>query len=365
MLSLTDEENTDWSAPLGRPRAVRIVYVLPTRRGQGLPDQERLRVNVPPNYRTLHWRSPHIHGVEFAELDSYDIRGLSAMIYRKIHHHRIHYIIGATSDGRAKLRTSPNDPLTLVESIFIYNDEDVRTWLLSNSVLDDPLDLMVYCYRDRNDKRQNTAEPRVLPYLGEDAVRNWARDLAARIGQVHFLALQPDARPDNGQANNGQANEAEEAFEDDRSHFSDSPSDAADAVDGRDDLSGIFPSPVGERAESPTNRFPLAVTSSRLLNRQLPLHLLHRSGQVDKERKRSAQFDSENCEDETPKRVRLSSIAKEFSRAEEGRKRGAQFDDETGEEPKVKRLREDSVIIEGLKCDGRVSSEGRLFPRSN
>jgi len=172
MLSLTDEANTDWRAPLGRPRAVRIVYVLPTRRGQGLPDQERLRGNVPPNYRALHWRSPHIHGAEFTELDSYDIRGLSSMIYRKVHHRRIRYIIGATSHGRAKLRTSPNDPLTLVETIFIYNDEDVRNWLLSNSVLDDPLDLMVYCYRDRKDKRQNTAEPRVLPYLGEDAVRN-------------------------------------------------------------------------------------------------------------------------------------------------------------------------------------------------
>jgi len=284
MLSLTDEENTDWSAPLGRPRAVRIVYVLPTRRGHGLLDQERLRVNVPPNYRALHWRSPHTHGVEFAELDAYDIRGLSAMIYRKIQHRRIRYIIGATSDGRAKLCTSPNDLLTLVESIFIYNNEDVRAWLLSNSVLDDPLDLIVYCYRDQNDKRQNTAEPRVLLYLGEDALRNSARDPAARIGQVHFRALKPDARPDNGQANDGQANEVEEAFEDDRSHFSDSPSDAAGAVDRRDDLSGIFPSPVGEHDESPTNRLPLAVTSSRLLNRQLPLHLLHRSGQVNKQR---------------------------------------------------------------------------------
>ena len=314
-------------------------------------------MNVRPNYHALHWRSPHIHGVEFAELDSYDIRGLSAMIYRKIHHHRIRYIIGATSEGRAKLRTSPNDPLTFLESIFIYNDEGVRTRLLSNSVLDDLFELMVYCYLDRNDNRQNMAEPRVFLYLIEDAVRNWARDLAARIGQVHFRALQPDARPDSGQAKEGQANEAEEAFEDDRSHFSDTTSDAAEALDARDDLSGIFPSPVGERAESPTNHFPLAVTSSRLLNRQLPLHLLHYSGQVDKERKRSAQIDTENCEDETSKRVRLSSIAKGFLRAEEGRMHSAQFDDKNSEEPKMKRLREDSVTIEGLKSDGRVSSE--------
>jgi len=365
MLSLTDEENTDWSAALGRPRAVRIVYVLPTGRGQGLPAQERLRVNVPLYYRALHWRSPHIHGVEFAELDSYDICGLSEMIYRKIYHRQIRYIIGATSAGCAKLSTSPNDPLTLVDSICVYNDENVRTWLLSNSVLDDPLEPIVYCYRPRNDKRLNTAEPRVLPYLGEDAVRNWAHDPAAGIGQVHFRALQPDARPDNWQANDGQANEAAKAFEHERSHFSDSPSDAAEAVDERDDLSGIFPSPVGERAESPTNRFPLAVRSSRLLNQQLPLHLVHRSGQVDKERKRGTQFDTENSDDATPRRVRLSSIDKEFLIAEEGWKCGAQFDDENGQEPKVKGLHEDSVTIEGLKCDGRVSSEGRLFARSN
>jgi len=41
-----------------------------------------------------------------------------------------------------------------------------------------------------------------------------------------------------------------------------------------------------------TNRFPLAVTSSRLLNQQLPLHLLHRSRQVAKERKDGAQFNT-------------------------------------------------------------------------
>jgi len=112
---------------------------------------------------------------------------------------------------------------------------------------------------------------------------------------VHFRAHQPDARPDKGQASDGQANGAEEAIKDDRSHFADSPSDATEAVDARDDLAGIFPSPVGERAESPTNHFPLAVTSSRLLNRQLQLHLLHPSGQVEKERKHGAQFDNENC----------------------------------------------------------------------
>jgi len=119
MLSLTDEENTDWSAPLGGPRAVHIVYDLPRRRGQGLPDQEGLRVNVPPNYGALNWCSPHIHGVELIEGDSYDFRALSAVGYRKFHHSRTRSIIGATSEARAKLWMSPNDPLTFGESILI------------------------------------------------------------------------------------------------------------------------------------------------------------------------------------------------------------------------------------------------------
>ena len=60
MLSLTNEEHIDWSALLGRPRAVRIAYVLPSRRGSGLSVQERAKVNVPADYHELHWRPPHI-----------------------------------------------------------------------------------------------------------------------------------------------------------------------------------------------------------------------------------------------------------------------------------------------------------------
>ena len=47
--------------------------------GQGLPPDKRIKINVAPNYHALHWHPPHVNGVEFAELDSYDIRGLSAM----------------------------------------------------------------------------------------------------------------------------------------------------------------------------------------------------------------------------------------------------------------------------------------------
>ena len=158
MPSLNNEENTDWSALLRRPRAVRIAYVLPSRRGLLLPKQERAKVNVAANYHLLHWRPPHIQGLEFAELDSYDIRGLSAMIYRCVHHHRICYIIGATVEGHRRLGRYPNEPLSSVEYIFIASDEDVRTRLLSNSGFNDPLDLLLYCYRDRKDERDKTRQ---------------------------------------------------------------------------------------------------------------------------------------------------------------------------------------------------------------
>ena len=215
MPSLTNEVNTDWSALLERPRAVRIAYVLPSRRGLLLSKQERAKVNVAANYHLLHWHPPHIQGLEFAELDTCDIRGLSAMIYRCVPHHIICYIIGPTGEDRRRLRRYPNEPLSFLKYIFIESDEDVPSWLLSNSGLDDPFHLLLYCYRDRRDERQDTTELRSLPYLDQDAVRHWAPDPAAHIGQPHFRALGPDARPVGGQANDG-----EEAPGDDASNIS-------------------------------------------------------------------------------------------------------------------------------------------------
>ena len=79
-----------------------IVYVLQSRRGLALSQFERNNVTVAPNYNLLYWRPPHVNGVVFAELDSMDY-------------------------------------------VFIDRDEPVRAWLLSNPMLDGPLDLMVYC----------------------------------------------------------------------------------------------------------------------------------------------------------------------------------------------------------------------------
>ena len=104
---LTNLLDTDWSTLLGCPCAVRIVYVLPSRRSLGLPPDERIKINVAQNYHALHWRPPHVNSVVFAELDSYDIHRLSVIIYRSIPPHRICYILGATDEGRRRLRRNP------------------------------------------------------------------------------------------------------------------------------------------------------------------------------------------------------------------------------------------------------------------
>ena len=121
---------------LGRPRAVRIVWV-----------RNSADIDPPqPNYRLLHWCNPHINGVGFAELKAYDIRGLSAIISRTVPYNAIRYILGATGEGCKELCLHPAFPLSYINYVFIENDEEVRAWLLSNPVLEDPLDLLVYCH---------------------------------------------------------------------------------------------------------------------------------------------------------------------------------------------------------------------------
>jgi len=128
----------------------------------------------------LHWRPPHRNGVQFAELDSYEIRGLSAIISRNVPNNRIRYILGATGQGGRRLRRVPSKRVSRIDYVFIDSDETVRAWLLSNPVLNDTLDLMIYCYRDKGDTRPATPSLRAHQYLHEDAVADWA-DSAADI----------------------------------------------------------------------------------------------------------------------------------------------------------------------------------------
>ena len=97
-----------------------------------------------PNHCRLNWRP--VNRVRFPEWDSYDVRGLSAIITRSIRHEMIWYVLGATGEGRRLLRDYPNTPLSWINYVFIDDDEAVRTWLLSNPLLEDLLDHLIYCY---------------------------------------------------------------------------------------------------------------------------------------------------------------------------------------------------------------------------
>ena len=52
------------------------------------------------------------------------------------------YLIGATGEGAAGLPQDPEDPLPLLQLIFLNRDDKIRVLFLTNSG-QDPLDLMV------------------------------------------------------------------------------------------------------------------------------------------------------------------------------------------------------------------------------
>jgi len=92
-----------------------IVWTWPSRSGQGQTPERRANLNSRPDNNVLHWGPPHINGVQFAELDSYDIRRLSAMISRNVPNDRIRYILvplKKAAEGSAGF--IPNGYLTLL-----------------------------------------------------------------------------------------------------------------------------------------------------------------------------------------------------------------------------------------------------------
>ena len=84
--------------------------------------------------------------MDFAELNSYDMGGLSSAILRYVPSDSIHYIFGATGEGRRELCEDPTHALHYSNYIFILSDEDVRTWLLLNQPNEESLDVLVYCH---------------------------------------------------------------------------------------------------------------------------------------------------------------------------------------------------------------------------
>jgi hypothetical protein len=120
------------------------------------------------------------------------------MILRCLPVSRVRYILGATCDGRQMLRTSPESPLNELDFVFIDNNEAVRAWLLSNPVQDDPLDLLVYSYRESNDIRPDSPPLRAHEYLGEDAVERWGAGVfPTRPGSSEVRKRSADYDPAN------------------------------------------------------------------------------------------------------------------------------------------------------------------------
>jgi len=236
---------------LGRPRAVRIVWV------RNVADIEAPQ----PNYRLLHWRNRHINGVGFAELNVYAIPGLSAIIARTVPHNAIRYILGATGEGCKELCLHPAFPLSYINYIFIENDEDVRAWLMSNAVLEDPVDLLVYCHGRYTADRVPTPPLRRYNYVPQNAIAHWARQAGAGTG---IQAPQKEVRPDPGPANarRDQANDSSLFLSVSRS----SSSDVSDACEACAAIIRTSPSPVADPTEFPHFRILLAIQSPSKMN---------------------------------------------------------------------------------------------------
>jgi len=151
-----------------------------------------------PNYRLPHLRNPHINGVDLPELNAYSICGLSAIISRTVPQKAIRYLLDATGKGRKELGLHPGFSLSFINYLFIENDHDVRGWLLSNLLLEDPLHLLVYCHRQYTANRVATPSFRRHNYLPKNCITNGALQAGARTG---IQAPRKEVRPDHGPAN--------------------------------------------------------------------------------------------------------------------------------------------------------------------
>jgi len=161
----------------------------------------------------------------------------------------IRYILGATGDSRQQLRLHPGAQLSYINYVFIENDEDVKAWLLLNPVLDDPLDLLVYCHRPETRGRLPTPPLRGHNYLRENAIANWA-STAAPGNRIQ--AARSDARTDPGPSNAVGEQELRDDFPLFLPGLSSSSSDVSDAEEGYQVSIGASPSPVADRSKTQT-----------------------------------------------------------------------------------------------------------------
>ena len=241
----------------------------------------------------------------------------------------------------------------MVDYVFIDSDKGVRAWLLSNPVLENPLDLLVYCHRVPGNNRPVTPPLKRQNYLAQNAIANWAYDTGAPKGG----ARQPGTRAEAGEQ------QGQETPDPSFSTSFGAPSNISDAIEGDDRSVSQLPSPGGDRSESPTNRIPLGVKSLSLLNTQQLSELRGCPTLGNTVRKRGAQFDDENSDEpkSKPERRYLGYVARKVLGCEEARKEvrkevprkevrklEAYFDDEVCDLPKLKGVRSSFVRRVGV-----------------
>ena len=218
---------------------------------------------MPKSNHTLHFWHPSA-ATGYGLLNWIPLTSVSCrMIARFVQYDTIRYILGITGESRRQLRKDPTLQISGVDYVFIDSAEWVRASLLSNPVLEDLLDLLVYCHRVPGTTRPVTPPFQRQNYLAENAVANWARDAPTPRGG----APQPGTRAEAGK---------QQAQETPHPSFSMSfggPSDVSDTIEGGDSRVSQLPSPGGDHSESPTNPISLDVKSVSLLNIQQPSEL--------------------------------------------------------------------------------------------
>jgi len=110
------------------------------------------------------------------------------MIWRNVPNNRIRYILGANGESDWSLDMGPNELLSCIDYDFIDSDKIVRARLLSNPVVDNLLELMIYCYLDEGDSRPAIPLLKAHQYLQENAVTNWANSTGGHMGNIHYWA---------------------------------------------------------------------------------------------------------------------------------------------------------------------------------
>jgi len=198
------------------------------------------------------------------------------MILTNVRNDRIGYIPGTTGEGRRRLCRVPSKRVSCIDYDFIDSDETVRTWLLSNPVLDDRLDLMIYCYREEGHTRQATPSLRAPQYLHEDVVADWADSAVGHMGNKHYRAPYVQPRFDYGNANRSGDHQDGDAPSVSLPGSFGSSSDVADTRRKGQDSPGMPPPPVGDTVASAMARTPLPVKSLNRLNVPISCDLLGR-----------------------------------------------------------------------------------------